>query len=1688
MPELNLGSAVLNIVGNSSSLEASIARLQGTSLNRLRSVEAGAGSASQSLTRLGNTGAASLTKVQTGFSGLLGLLSRVSIALGGIGFAAVGTGAIRLAANLEQAEIAFSTMLGSGEKAKSFLDDLASFAASTPFEFVGLQQSSRLLLAFGFEAQNILPIMGRVGDAVAALGGGEFEIQRVVRALGQMQTKGKATAQELNQLAEVGVGGYEILREKLGLTAEEIGNLGEQGISSSVAITAILEGLGEKFGGAMAAQAQTLNGLFSTLRDNVSLTLTDLGTRAVEALNLKGVIRGFIEFTGNIRTALEQGGITGLLGQYKDQLGLIAATIAGPLVAALAVMTAGAVAALAPFVALAVGGAALYTAWKNNFLGLQDLTNTVWASLKDGIGSVLERINTSYGSLDNYKARWGEAFTAVSAAARTFYMGVRESLSNSLTALTETNPKAASLLSGLGEMFSKTVQAIGNAFVQLPNYIIAAVNSADELGTAFARIFGAGGIGLILKGFGTLLWGYVVEPFQNLVEPVAEAAAQVGQVVSNWATKLATFFKPFTDFLKSIGRSIGDAFGTVASTTVSSISDELKAGIESSSETLTTFTATSSTVQRGFAEVQGGLSGIVNAGADATNALSSNLSDIQTASQGAADAGAGLADTNTDVADTANTAAQGAINLASGTGQAGDAADAAAEAEKRLKAAVEERTKDAKVWTTRLNDEVVTGSKSAAEAAELILPIYDRVKANMARMLGSGVYDGEEYLVAKGRLEILEGALKTFLGTSKDISIDVQVKTGQDPLADLRAQIQGDARELATAADGMGWEEAFLEARNNAESFSDSLTKLNSVTHNVSVGEAFGKEAEDNANSYSDTLSKLGQMSRSVAEGQVYDRQQEAQAAEDALTAQGIALNTAQAMAEADERAAQAKTRVTAAVGRANAAVKDEGDLAGQTKQELAGYILELDHLQRALLALQQSNPQLARKLRVGPALQDLREAREEAEKMQTTMERLSQTEGGLKALGTALTGLSGMAGGGTFAGMLAGLGAGASAAAGEVNNIKDGLDQINAGDFSGGMQGILGAAQKVLAAIKMGFEQVLGEDLPAEANIAFSALDGALGGAAAGAVFGPWGAIIGGVLGGLMGLFTGITAEQKKWTEEAKKTAEALAEAGDALRNRSRSAERTNLETAQMNLEATHDAGGISDEQYYAQKRDLDNQGARLDQNEAYESSAAFGNAEDAKLAGVPQTPEVVQKRAQIAAQVQADNRAADAQYQAQVRQNNVSYSNDVNDSRRDREDSNAKFDVKSGSLESYENEIGNLRERQKGATSAGEYQQLENQIKMFQDKIDEITGSGTGGAIQGSLDWYQGEMDKLREAQGKTGDPAEYARLEASIDEYQKQIDTIKGLGAGDAAGSIDYYNKILGDKRKEFSSTTDARTRASLGAEITQLEDTIAELEKAGEAGAGVLDAIRETYGVGTEDFASSIQDALHAADYETFTDNFQEALKKKITDAIIQGQVDAEAYQGLSDMVAGALADGTVTQSELDGIQGEADRVAESQRATFDLLDNLTLFGDSLADTAGGMSDLNAELSNVPAGLKLTRMRYAAADAVTPEAPDPNRYALSAPGAPSAAYAPNPADMTPQVPQLSLTAPLLGHGTPAGIDIAGRLEDVVRQFAGNSGFQFNDAKFYGVTDVAKLHGELEAFKKFQGGRQTGSTLSK
>lgn len=314
--------------------------------------------------------------------------------------AGLGAVAVRSAAQMEQTEKAFTTLLKSADLAKDFLAELERFAAATPFELPGLLNASKRLLAFGFSAQQVIPVLTAIGDSAAALGMGEEGISRLTTAIGQIQAKAKVSAEEMNQINETGIPAWQLLADTIGTTVPQAMDMASKGmIDGATGVQAILTGMNKQFGGMMAEQSQTLNGMMSNIQDSIGQLSTVVGKEITEAFNLKGAAAEFQDTLGEFTAIAKQSGIGEALRQMVPTevgmaIGALAAVITSTAVPAIVLLTAQAAKAALAFVgitgpigiAVAAIGAGAYLIW-DNWEALGKFWDTFWVSFDHTIAT-----------------------------------------------------------------------------------------------------------------------------------------------------------------------------------------------------------------------------------------------------------------------------------------------------------------------------------------------------------------------------------------------------------------------------------------------------------------------------------------------------------------------------------------------------------------------------------------------------------------------------------------------------------------------------------------------------------------------------------------------------------------------------------------------------------------------------------------------------------------------------------------------------------------------------------------------------------------------------------------------------------------------------------------------------------------------------------------------------------------------------------------------------------------------------------------------------------------------------------------------------------------------------------------------------------------------------------------------------
>lgn len=405
-----------------------------------------------------------------GFTGILSKAGPAGLALAGVTAAVAGLGAalgaagdkfIGYNAKMEQTSIAFTSMLGSAQDAKVMMDQLRKFAADTPFEFEDIAPAAQQLKAFGFEARDIIPTLTAVGNASAGLGRGAEGLKQIAFVMGQIKTTGKLMGQDVMQLSQLGIPVKDILAKNLGLAADQLSDIGNQGISADAAIKALTEGMNERFPNMMDKMSNSFSGMLSTINDNASQILGKIGEPLFNSM--KGAIS---KVRDAFDTALKNVNTKGLSHIFDDlvpkglanHISHIFNSIGQGISAVMPVIDNLSSALGDLFKPLLEGDGKL-------FLDMLDTVATVTVNVWRVVSGVIADIAAVIGSVESYIV---SVLNGISGAFDTLYNG---------------------LLSGIVQMANQFLATVGDWLSQAYNAIVDFVNAClDKLGVVGTAI------------------------------------------------------------------------------------------------------------------------------------------------------------------------------------------------------------------------------------------------------------------------------------------------------------------------------------------------------------------------------------------------------------------------------------------------------------------------------------------------------------------------------------------------------------------------------------------------------------------------------------------------------------------------------------------------------------------------------------------------------------------------------------------------------------------------------------------------------------------------------------------------------------------------------------------------------------------------------------------------------------------------------------------------------------------------------------------------------------------------------------------------------------------------------------------------------------------------------------------------
>ena len=219
----------------------------------------------------------------------------------------------------QQLEVAFETMLGSAEKARTLMSQLTQTAATTPFGLEDVAQGAKQLLAYGFEAEKVNETLIRLGDIAAGL---SVPLNDLVYLYGTTMAQGRLYTQDLNQFTGRGIPMSGELAKQFGVAESKVKELVEAGKVGFPEVQKVIEGLtdeGGKFGGLMEAQSKTITGQISNIEDAISMMLNEIGQQNEGIINttLSGVSHVIENYERFGRILL---GLVATYGVYKTAI------------------------------------------------------------------------------------------------------------------------------------------------------------------------------------------------------------------------------------------------------------------------------------------------------------------------------------------------------------------------------------------------------------------------------------------------------------------------------------------------------------------------------------------------------------------------------------------------------------------------------------------------------------------------------------------------------------------------------------------------------------------------------------------------------------------------------------------------------------------------------------------------------------------------------------------------------------------------------------------------------------------------------------------------------------------------------------------------------------------------------------------------------------------------------------------------------------------------------------------------------------------------------------------------------------------------------------------------------------------------------------------------------------------------
>jgi len=531
------------------------------------------------------------------------------LALGGA-ITGVAYAGIKYNAMLETSNAKWTTLLKSQSEAKKQMAWIQKFAKESPFDVKGIDEASTALMGMGFQIKDVRKWIPTLGDVAGVLGGGTETVQGLALALGQMNAKGKVSAEEMQQLAERGVPAWKMLADGMHMSVGEVQKLASDGkLMAKDALPLIQKGMEKAFGGGMqnymkstvgqAQQAEeqfqqlagTLtNGAYTWFGANVLPVIND-GLQKLTDMFSGGLIDGFTNlWNSGTKAKIVLVALAGLIGgTLIGALVLAISTFGGAIVAfsgfvAIATAVAGVVAlVIANWSTFAPFFKGVFDTVKNAVSGFIQAFMVAFQNLKAGLTPLWEALKSLFNTLKPVLTTIGAVFGTVIGAmlvtAMAVFNGIVSAIAPLITAFVNFADMVANVVKAVVLLLTGDLSGASKAWQKATD---SSIKFVKNLWNAFKGFFSGfiGTIVSIFSKFGVDLKAKAISTWNSVKSAFTDGVNKAKSAVTSGLKNIVSAIKGWFSNMIESGKGLIGAFADGIKKGIGKAIDAVKGGMK----------------------------------------------------------------------------------------------------------------------------------------------------------------------------------------------------------------------------------------------------------------------------------------------------------------------------------------------------------------------------------------------------------------------------------------------------------------------------------------------------------------------------------------------------------------------------------------------------------------------------------------------------------------------------------------------------------------------------------------------------------------------------------------------------------------------------------------------------------------------------------------------------------------------------------------------------------------------------------------------------------------------------------------------------------------------------------------------------------------------------------------------------